>query len=51
MQAGKALTLSLSDGSAREAMKINFTYYQEVDGNFNVPTGTVEQSVIISLLK
>src|SRR5690606_36358537 len=52
LRQGEQVTLPLTDGTQTiEPIKINFKYYQRIDGNFNVPEDVEAPSVVMSLLE
>lgn len=52
IQSGKPVSLPVTlDSTAAQAMKINFKYYQRIDGMFLVPAGMLAQAVEASFIE
>ena len=52
IQSGKPVSLPVTlDSTAAQAMKINFKYYQRIDGRFMVPDGMLAQAVEASFIE
>lgn len=52
IQSGKPVSLPVTlDSTAAQAMKINFKYYQRIDGRFMVPDGMLAQAIEASFIE
>lgn len=52
IQSGKQVSLPVSlDQATAQAMKVNFKYYQRIDGSFMVPNGMLAQAVEASFIE
>lgn len=52
IQSGKPVSLPVTlDSTAAQAMKINFKYYQRIDGRFMVPDGMLAQAAEASFIE